>query len=179
MLRAPAAQPNHTPWLPTAVHPVAQYTSTQAHTLQCKQWSGRPWVSLEGSVSATQPGLCCQRQKVQSVPPWSRAPRRTQTRAQKERLPHEPIRGDEAGLFPARRPGQNSGPVAHTPSLPPSWCGPPCSGVGVFEPAASGTTESSLRTWGWRVRRSPCPSCPTTHPPYVPRPSAVDHLIDT
>jgi hypothetical protein len=35
---------------------------------------------------------------------------------------------------------------------------------------------SSLRTWRWRERRSPCSSCPTTHPPYVPRPSAVDHL---
>ena len=35
---------------------------------------------------------------------------------------------------------------------------------------------SSLRTWGWRVRRSPCPSCPTAHPPYVPRPSALDHV---
>jgi hypothetical protein len=26
------------------------------------------------------------------------------------------------------------------------------------------------------VRRSSCPSTPTTHPPYVPRPSALDHL---
>jgi hypothetical protein len=37
-----------------------------------------------------------------------------------------------------------------------------------------------LRRWVRRRaaqgRRSPCPSCPTTHPPYVPRPSAVDHL---
>jgi hypothetical protein len=35
---------------------------------------------------------------------------------------------------------------------------------------------SSLRTWRWRARKSPCPSSPTTHPPYVPRPSAVDHV---
>ena len=38
---------------------------------------------------------------------------------------------------------------------------------------------SSLRTWAWRVRRSPCSSCPTTHPPYVPGPSARDHLGGT
>ena len=52
--------------------------------------------------------------------------------------------------------------------------------VRVFEPAVQGgkpaRCASSLRTWRWRVRRSPCPSCPTTHPPYVPRPSALDHL---
>jgi hypothetical protein len=40
----------------------------------------------------------------------------------------------------------------------------------------SGRRASSLRTWRWRLRRSSCPSCPTTNPPYVPRPSAVDHL---
>jgi hypothetical protein len=49
---------------------------------------------------------------------------------------------------------------------------------GVFEPAlrSNGNDASSLRTCRWRVRRSPCPSSPTTHPPYVPRPSAVDHV---
>jgi hypothetical protein len=49
----------------------------------------------------------------------------------------------------------------------------------VFESSKGGKaarSASSLRTWRWRVRRSPCPSCPTTNPPYVPRPSAVDHL---
>jgi hypothetical protein len=25
----------------------------------------------------------------------------------------------------------------------------------------------SLRTWRWRLRKSPCPPSPTTHPPYV------------
>jgi hypothetical protein len=58
----------------------------------------------------------------------------------------------------------------------------PCSGVEwrAFEPPSgfgeAARRASSLRTWRWRVRRSPCPSCPTSHPPYVPRPSAVDHL---
>jgi hypothetical protein len=58
----------------------------------------------------------------------------------------------------------------------------PCSGVEwrVFEPAVKGgkaaRRASSLRTLRWRVRRSPCPSSPTTHPPYVPRPSALDHV---
>jgi hypothetical protein len=60
----------------------------------------------------------------------------------------------------------------------------PCSGMewGVIEPALrvwlgeAARRASSLRTWRWRVRRSPCPSSPTTHPPYVPRPSAVDHV---
>jgi hypothetical protein len=35
---------------------------------------------------------------------------------------------------------------------------------------------SSLRTWRWRAQRSSCPSSPAKHPPYVPRPSALDHL---
>jgi hypothetical protein len=58
----------------------------------------------------------------------------------------------------------------------------PCRGCGVggvrtdHQPWRSARRASSLRTWRWSVRRSPCPSCPTTHPPYVPRPSAVDHL---
>jgi hypothetical protein len=38
---------------------------------------------------------------------------------------------------------------------------------------------SSLRTWRRRVRRSPCPSSSTAHPPYVPHPSAVDHVDRT
>jgi hypothetical protein len=55
------------------------------------------------------------------------------------------------------------------------WSGGACSSrPSGFREAARRT--SSLQTWRWRVRRSPCPSCPTTPPPYVPRPSAVDHL---
>jgi hypothetical protein len=38
---------------------------------------------------------------------------------------------------------------------------------------------SSLRTWRWRARRSPCPSSPTTHPPYVPRPALMTMLTET
>jgi hypothetical protein len=64
---------------------------------------------------------------------------------------------------------------------------PSCSGrrvavwSGVCSSRPSGFGEaarraSSLRTWRWRLRRSACPSSPTIHPPYVPRPSAVDHL---
>jgi hypothetical protein len=36
--------------------------------------------------------------------------------------------------------------------------------------------QAACEHWRWRVRRSPCPSSPTAHPPYVPRPSALDHL---
>jgi hypothetical protein len=66
--------------------------------------------------------------------------------------------------------------------VPPSCCG---RRVAVWSRACSNRPSgfgeaarraSSLRTWRWRVRRSPWPSSPTTHPPYVPRPSAVDHL---
>jgi hypothetical protein len=66
--------------------------------------------------------------------------------------------------------------------VPPSCCGRRATvWSGVCSNGPSGFREaarraSSLRTWRWRVRMSPCPSCPTTHPPYVPRPSAVDHL---
>ena len=69
--------------------------------------------------------------------------------------------------------------------VPPSCCGRRVavwSGVCSSRPSGFGEAArraSSLRTWRWRVRRSPCPSCPTTHPPYVPRPSAVDHVDRT
>ena len=56
-----------------------------------------------------------------------------------------------------------------------SRCGVACVRSGAQGQAAR--RASSLRAWRWRVRRSPCPSCPTTRPPYVPCPSAVDHLI--
>jgi hypothetical protein len=67
--------------------------------------------------------------------------------------------------------------------VPPSCCGRRVavwSGVCSSRPS-TGCGEAarraiSLRTWGLRARRSPCPPCPTTQPPYVPRPSAVDHL---
>jgi hypothetical protein len=79
----------------------------------------------------------------------------------------------------AAHPQNNS----NTPRCPSVVLWTPCSGVewGVFEPAVNGCGEaarraSSLRTWGLRARRIPCPSCPTTYPPYVPRPSALDHL---
>jgi hypothetical protein len=68
----------------------------------------------------------------------------------------------------------------YTPRCPSVVLWTPCSGVEwrVFEPAVNGgkaaRRASSLRTWAWRVQRSPCPSSPTTRPPYVPRPSAVD-----
>jgi hypothetical protein len=75
---------------------------------------------------------------------------------------------------------QNS---SNTPRCPSVVLWTPCSGVEwrVLEPAVNGCGEaarraSSLRTWGLRARRSPCPSCPTTHLPCVSRPSAVDHL---
>jgi hypothetical protein len=78
----------------------------------------------------------------------------------------------------AAHPQNNS----NTPRRPSVVLWTPCSGVEwrVFEPAVNGCGEaarraSSLRTWGLRARRSPCPPCPT-HPPYVPRPSALDHL---
>ena len=87
--------------------------------------------------------------------------------------------------------GHNLGELSHTRALraagtlqgvPPSCCGRRVavwSGVCSSRPSGFGEAArraSSLRTWRWRVRRSPCPSSPTTHPPYVPRPSAVDHL---
>ena len=83
-------------------------------------------------------------------------------------------------------PSEQTHPEQQVPPRCPSvvlWT--PCSGVewGVSNrPSGFGEAArraSSLRTWWWRVRRSPCPSCPTTHPPYVPRPSAVDHLDET
>jgi hypothetical protein len=70
-----------------------------------------------------------------------------------------------------------------TPRCPSVVLWTPCSGVewGVYRTDHQGLEKrqrraSSLRTWRWRVRRRPCPSCPSTHPPYVPRPSALDHL---
>jgi hypothetical protein len=39
--------------------------------------------------------------------------------------------------------------------------------------------QAACEPGGRGVRISPCPSSPTTHPPYVPRPSAVDHLDET
>jgi hypothetical protein len=66
--------------------------------------------------------------------------------------------------------------------VPPSCCGRVAVWSGVAcsnRPSGFGEAArraSSLRTWRWRVRRSLCPSSATTHPPYVPRPSAVDHL---
>jgi hypothetical protein len=59
---------------------------------------------------------------------------------------------------------------------------PPRCGVGCVRTDHQGLEKrlnGSLRTWRWRVRRSPCPSSPTTHPPYVPRPSALDQTILT
>jgi hypothetical protein len=69
----------------------------------------------------------------------------------------------------------------NTPRCPSVVLWPLCSGWSAFEPAVNGFGEaarraSSLRTWGLRARRSPCSPSPTTHPPYVPRPSALDHL---
>jgi hypothetical protein len=61
---------------------------------------------------------------------------------------------------------------------PPSCCGRRAvwSGVRSRPPVQRQRRASSLRTWRWRARRSPCTSFPTTHPPYVPRPSALDHV---
>jgi hypothetical protein len=66
--------------------------------------------------------------------------------------------------------------------VPPSCCGRRVavwSGHGSNRPSGFGEAArraSSPRTWRWSVRRSACPSAPTTHPPYVPRPSAVDQV---
>jgi hypothetical protein len=63
-----------------------------------------------------------------------------------------------------------------TPRCPSVVLWTPCSGVEwrVSDPAqglwASGTTRKQPATWRWRVRRGPCQSSPTTHPPYVPHP---------
>jgi hypothetical protein len=84
----------------------------------------------------------------------------------------------------ARPPHPQTHPQSsrYTPRCPSVVLWTPCSGVEwrVFEPAVNGgkvaRRASSLRTWRWRVRSSPCPSSPTTRPPYVPRPSALDHL---
>jgi hypothetical protein len=91
----------------------------------------------------------------------------------------------------AAHPQNNS----NTPRCPSVVLWTPCSGVEwrvkddvanvewrVFEPAVNGCGEaarrvSSLRTWGLIGWRSPCPPCPTTYPPYVPRPSAVDRYM--
>jgi hypothetical protein len=67
-----------------------------------------------------------------------------------------------------------------TPRCPSVVLWTPCSGVG-WRVVRTGHQRaapraSSLRTWRWRLRRSLCPPCPTTNPPCVPRPSAVDHL---
>jgi hypothetical protein len=51
----------------------------------------------------------------------------------------------------------------------------------VFEPrqGREATRRASRqRTWRWRVRRSPCPSCPTTHPPYVPAQALLTILLE-
>jgi hypothetical protein len=50
----------------------------------------------------------------------------------------------------------------------------------VFEPTIrvwrSGTAGKQLANLAVEGAEESCPSCPTTNPPYVPRPSAVDHL---
>jgi hypothetical protein len=98
------------------------------------------------------------------------------------------VGSDTTGAAHTPTPLSQSRPTLRTAGtlqgVPPSCCGRrvavwsgACSTIRVWR---SGTRRaSSLRTWRWSVRRSPCPSCPTTHPPYVPRPSAVDHLIET
>ena len=66
-----------------------------------------------------------------------------------------------------------------TPRCPPSCCGRRVAvwgGVCSNRPSESGATGKQPANLGWRVRRSLCPPCPTTNPPCVPRPSAVDHL---
>jgi hypothetical protein len=40
----------------------------------------------------------------------------------------------------------------------------------------SGTARKQPANLAVGLRRSPCSSSPTTRPPYVPRPSALDHL---
>jgi hypothetical protein len=77
-----------------------------------------------------------------------RAPRRTQRRwlTGGEALPHEPIRGDETGLFPAHTAAELHRPTqVHSKVSVVQWT--PCSGVEwrVFEPTIrvrrSGTTR--------------------------------------
>jgi hypothetical protein len=160
--------------------------------VQAGSWSGRPVGELGRlNVSAKhKPGRCCQRQTCAErslvATCFVHHDGRKDGGLQEERL-SPTNRFAETKLACSRRTQLRSctDPPRFTPRCP------SCSGrrvavwSGVCSSRPSGFGEaarraSSLRTWRWRVRRSPCPSSPTTHPPYVPRSSAVDHtLIET
>ena len=137
----------------------------------------------EGAAASSLAPSCCCGAPAASFTPLNNQPYNHHTITAPPRLRMEP---------PSARPTakcHNGAALSHTRTLraagslqgvPPSCCGRRVAvWSGVCRSGAQGQAArraSSLRTWRWRVRRSPCPSCPTTNPPYVPRPSAVDHL---
>jgi hypothetical protein len=100
-------------------------------------------------VQNTSPDGASNGRRVQSVPSWPRASCTTtdaKTVAYRRRAPHEPIRGDETGLYPAHTAAELHRPTqVHSKVSVVLWT--PCSGVEwrVFEPTIrvrrSGTTR--------------------------------------